>query len=105
MLNWLKDFSISVWSLSLKCRLAGYHNHIAPIVELDICPTISGRAAGTILSTDSEGGVCILSLREQLCLFSDTSVGNAICSIDWTLDGFLMIRRENGILKNRARNP
>ena len=94
-----RDFSVSVWSLSLKCRLAGFHNHIAPIARLEICPTSSGRAAGSIVSIDVDGGVCMLSLREQLCLLADTGFGNAIRSIDWTLDGFLMIQRENGILK------
>ena len=94
-----RDFSVSVWSLSLKCRLGGFHNHIAPILRLEICPTTGGRAAGTILSVDVDGGVCMLSLREQLCLLSDAGFGNQILSIDWTLDGFLMIQRENGILK------
>jgi len=52
-----------------------------------------------MFSTDVDGGICMLSLREQLCLLSDSGFGNKILSIDWTLDGFLMVQRENGILK------
>ena len=64
-----------------------------------VCPTSSGRASGAILSTDTDGGVSILSLREQLCLLSDAGYANRIESIDWTLDGFLMISRSDGSLK------
>ena len=64
-----------------------------------VCPTTSGRASGAILATDNDGGVSILSLREQLCLLSDAGYGNNIESIDWTLDGFLMIFRSDGSLK------
>lgn len=95
----IKSSTVSVWSLSLKCRLASFHNHVASIKSLQICPTTSGRAAGTILSIDDEGGFCILSLRQQICLLSDAGFGNSIMTIDWTLDGFLMVQRENGILK------
>ena len=39
-LIWLAsdDFSVSVWSLSLRCALISFFNHSAPVQRFGICP-------------------------------------------------------------------
>ena len=55
----------------------------------------SGRGYGTVYSVDSEGGFCLFSARDQLCLLSDPGNGCHVTGIQWTLDGFLYLLRNS----------
>ena len=128
-LIWLAsdDFSVSVWSLSLRCALISFFNHSAPVQRFGICPLrnsfcniflrrsyqeiyrfidfklenhakplkSSGRGYGTVYSVDSDGGFCLFSARDQLCLLSDPGNGCHVTGIQWTLDGFLYLLRNS----------
>ena len=89
------DYSVSLWSISLKCCLTSFYNHAAPIIEFRVCPVTSGRANGTVYSIDKDGGFCLLSPREQICLLSDAGNRDCITDVRWTLDGFLFILRND----------
>ena len=55
----------------------------------------SGRGYGTVYSVDSDGGFCLFSARDQLCLLSDPGNGCHVTGIQWTLDGFLYLLRNS----------
>ena len=40
------DFAVSVWSISLKCCITSFYNHVAPVVKFGTCSIGSGRACG-----------------------------------------------------------
>ena len=89
------DYSVSLWSVGLKCCLTSFYNHAAPIIDFRVCPVNSGRANGTVYSIDQDGGFCLLSSREQICLLSDSGNRDEVTEVRWTLDGFLLILRND----------
>ena len=93
------DFSVSVWSLTHKQKLVEFHNHMAPLLSLTICPIKVGKSSGTAVSIDVEGGICVLHPKTHQCLLSDPGFGQAIIDVAWTNDGYLIVTREDGSCK------
>ena len=93
------DFSVSVWSLTHKQKLVEFHNHMAPLLSLTICPIKVGKSSGTIVSIDVDGGICVLHPKTHQCLLSDPGFGQAIIDVAWTNDGYLIVTREDGSCK------
>ncbi|CAG5089985.1 Oidioi.mRNA.OKI2018_I69.PAR.g12424.t1.cds [Oikopleura dioica] len=93
------DFSVSAWSLTHKQKLVEFHNHMAPLLSLTISPIKVGKSAGTAVSIDVDGGICVLHPKTHQCLLSDPGFGQAIIDVAWTNDGYLIVTREDGSCK------
>ncbi|CAG5090462.1 Oidioi.mRNA.OKI2018_I69.PAR.g12611.t1.cds [Oikopleura dioica] len=72
---------------------------MAPLLSLTICPIKVGKSAGTAVSIDVDGGICVLHPKTHQCLLSDPGFGQAIIDVAWTNDGYLIVTREDGSCK------